>query len=134
MKEQLKKIVETIKISTGQTQEQIALNMGYKGNAISGMLSPTGKVTRKFINAITNKYKDVLSENGNIKGKGSISLISGQGVEQIAAIRAELRVLFLKVVEIESKDGKRSSTAINLELADLIKQETKRVLDELRNE
>lgn len=56
--------------------------------------------------------------------------------EQIIAINAQLRVLFLKLVEMESQDPKthvkRSSATVTLELEDLIRQETKRLLNELK--
>ena len=60
MKESLKTIVEIIKEKKGLTQEDIAVVLGYKKNYISEIMSPKGKVSEKFLNAIKLRFSDVL--------------------------------------------------------------------------
>lgn len=57
--------------------------------------------------------------------------------ERFAAINSQLRVVFLKIAELESRDPSdkskiKSSTQATLDLEDLLRQATKRVTDELR--
>lgn len=64
MKNELRDIVDLIKEKTGQTQEEIAFAMGYKKNYISEILSPSGKVTDKFMKAIKLRFSDTLGNKG----------------------------------------------------------------------
>lgn len=59
-KKTLKELVETIAASTGMSASDIALEMGYKKNYISEMLTPSGKVTEKFITKLKLKYSYLL--------------------------------------------------------------------------
>lgn len=68
-KEELKAILHTIKSLTGRNQETIAIEMGYKKNYISEILSPTGVVTGKFLKNIKLRFSDVLE--GKKKGPGT---------------------------------------------------------------
>jgi len=61
-KEAFKLIVAGISLKTGLNQEELALGMGYGKNYISDILSPTGKLTDKFITAFQAQYG---SENTN---------------------------------------------------------------------
>lgn len=62
-KEAFKLIVISTSLKTGLNQEELALGMGYGKNYISDILSPTGKLTDKFINAFQVQYN---SENTKI--------------------------------------------------------------------
>lgn len=64
-KKELKTLIEAIAFDTSQTQEQIAIGMGYGKNYISEMLSPTGKITSKFITALKSKYPKFLHNPKN---------------------------------------------------------------------
>jgi len=96
------------------------------------------------IDDLLNK-KLTLSDLAFQTNKNDIKDASSNIYEELIAIKAQLKVLFLKVVELETKEPgdfsvnepghtykRKSSTAANLELADLIKRETKRMMDELR--
>lgn len=53
-KEHIRKLVEHIQDLTGKTQEAIAIDMGYGKNYISEILSPSGRPSTKFLNALRN--------------------------------------------------------------------------------
>lgn len=55
-KDQLRELIDHILSDTGKTQEEIALGLGYGKNYISEMLSPTGKVSTKFVNSLKLKH------------------------------------------------------------------------------
>jgi transcriptional regulator with XRE-family HTH domain len=57
-KEQLKRVMDL----TGESQEKIAVNMGYGKNYISEILSPTSTISKKFLNAFELKYKEYLEK------------------------------------------------------------------------
>lgn len=59
-KEAFRLIVTTTGARTGLSQEEMAIDMGYGKNYISDMLTPTGKVSEKFINAFNRHFN---SEN-----------------------------------------------------------------------
>lgn len=61
-KEAFKLIVAATGLKVGLNQEEMALGMGYGKNYISDILSPTGKLTDKFVKAFQNQYN---SENTN---------------------------------------------------------------------
>lgn len=62
--EEIKKMIKTVSSITGMTQEEIGVDMGYGGNYISEMFTPSGKVTKKFMQNFKLKYADYL-ENPN---------------------------------------------------------------------
>ncbi|MEO9145066.1 MAG: hypothetical protein ABI237_05865 [Ginsengibacter sp.] len=61
-------LLEIVIKNTAKTASDIALEMGYKKNYISEMLSPKGKVTEKFFNSFKLRYKEIL-ENPNQNSK-----------------------------------------------------------------
>lgn len=61
-KEAFRLIVNATALKTGKSQEELALGMGYGKNYISEVLSPTGKLTDKFIKAFKAAYSEP-SEN-----------------------------------------------------------------------
>jgi len=61
-KEAFKLILAITTTKTGKSQEELALGMGYGKNYISDVLSPTGKLTDKFVNAFQKHY-NITSEN-----------------------------------------------------------------------
>lgn len=69
-KEAFKLIVSATALKTGKSQEELALGMGYGKNYISDILSPTGKLTDKFIKAFQLAYNPI-SENTK-EGKNEI--------------------------------------------------------------
>jgi transcriptional regulator with XRE-family HTH domain len=64
-KEKVRELIDLIIKRSGKSQEQIAIDLGYAKNYISDVLSPTGKVTDKFVKALNKEYSDLL-ENPNI--------------------------------------------------------------------
>lgn len=63
-KEHFKTAVEIVSRRTGKTQAQLAAALGYGENYISEVLSPTGKITGKFLRAFRLQYAEFL-ENPN---------------------------------------------------------------------
>jgi hypothetical protein len=59
-KEKFRILVDSVCVNTGKTQEQLATEMGYGKNYISEVLSPTGKITKKFESAFVLKYQGYL--------------------------------------------------------------------------
>lgn len=57
-KEAFRLIVNATALKTGKSQEELALGMGYGKNYISEVLSPTGKLTDKFIKAFQAAYSE----------------------------------------------------------------------------
>lgn len=56
-KEAFRLIVTSTSLRTGKNQEQLALDMGYGKNYISDILTPTGKLTDKFVRAFKTHYR-----------------------------------------------------------------------------
>lgn len=61
-KEDLKLLLDFIKKQEGMSPTDIAVDMGYKKNYISEMLSPTGKITDKFITRIKWHFHALLGD------------------------------------------------------------------------
>lgn len=62
-KEMFKLIVVSTTLKTGLNQEELAIGMGYGKNYISDILSPTGKLTDKFVKAFQNHYNSENTKN-----------------------------------------------------------------------
>jgi transcriptional regulator with XRE-family HTH domain len=92
LKEELRKLVELIKERTGKTQEDIAIDMGYKKNYISEILSPKGKVTDKFMAAIKLRFSEDINI-GKAEVKESLPVVN----EDPAVYNKELPLGDLKV-------------------------------------
>lgn len=60
LKEEVRGIVDKIKLFTKKTQEDIAVEMGYKKNYISEVLAPSGKVSKKFLNNLKLRFSEVI--------------------------------------------------------------------------
>lgn len=50
-------IVTATVLRTGKSQEELAMEMGYGKNYISEVLTPTGKLTEKFVKAFNQHYQ-----------------------------------------------------------------------------
>ena len=74
MKEELRNLVEKIKERTGKTQEDIAIEMGYKKNYISEILSPKGTVSGKFLTSIKLRFSEALDVKSHVSHKRKESL------------------------------------------------------------
>lgn len=59
-KEEFKTLVDKVVAATGKTQETIALEMKYGKNYISEIMSPTGRMTSKFVNSFRLRYENIL--------------------------------------------------------------------------
>lgn len=64
-KEELRALIDKVCFKTGKKQEAIALELNYGKNYISEMLSPTGKVTDKFLVLFNLKYGALLENPKN---------------------------------------------------------------------
>jgi hypothetical protein len=60
-KDYFRQLVETVVFRTKKTQEQLAIEMGYGKTYISEVLSPTGKLSEKFIEAFKRRYNEYLT-------------------------------------------------------------------------
>lgn len=72
-KEAFRLIVTATAAKTGLSQEEMALDMGYGKNYISDMLTPSGKVTEKFVKAFQSHFNGA-SENTKVKADPSSML------------------------------------------------------------
>lgn len=91
-KEDLKTLVETVSIKTGKSQEELAKEMGYGGNYISEMLSPSGKITRKFLNTFNLRYKDTLGSKDSFL-ENPKNALKNQGIPESAHLISVLNNL-----------------------------------------
>jgi hypothetical protein len=75
-KEELRALVDRVAAATGKTQEELATEMGYGGTYISESLTPTGKVSSKFLTAFRKHYSEVLEipKNGKQLSVPQISI------------------------------------------------------------
>lgn len=72
-KQSFKKLVENVGSLSRKSQEELATSMGYGKTYISEVLSPTGKLSEKFVTAFKNFYKDYLENPNQALGKiGSV--------------------------------------------------------------
>lgn len=67
-KEAFRLIVTATAAKTGMSQEEMALDMGYGKNYISDILSPSGKVSAKFIKAFQSHFNDGSENTKNTAG------------------------------------------------------------------
>lgn len=74
-KEAFRLIVTGTAAKTGMSQEEMALDMGYGKNYISDILSPSGKVTDKFVKAFQAHFNGA-SENTKIVSGAQTDLSS----------------------------------------------------------
>jgi hypothetical protein len=103
VKEELQRLVESIKEKTGKTQEDIAIEMGYKKNYISEMLSPKGKVTDKFMAAIKLRFSEVLKLK-NQEDNESLSIVNEDPAEYNTALPlGDLKVTLKDYIELWQK-------------------------------
>ena len=133
MKEQLLKSLAILKRYQKIDASGISIEMGYKRNYISEMLSPTGKVTEKFMNAFDSKYRSVL-ENPNLKMFATPSEFMRETAESLITLKATVKILTIKVIDLESTGTKRSFSKVSLELGEMIEQEINRRLAEFRTQ
>lgn len=82
-KEQLRSVVNMVSNRTGLSQEKMAMELGYGANYISEMLSPSGKITSKFIRAFRNHFKE------HLENPKSGKVVSEIGVEKTMEIMDE---------------------------------------------
>lgn len=104
-KETFKALVEKVTKATGKTQETLALDMGYGKNYISEILSPSGKITKKFVDSFKMRYEALL-ENPK-PGVGLENATRETGGELITTLMSQLITLTNttnKILERQEKD------------------------------
>jgi len=91
-KEILKTLLQTVYNDTGKSPTDIALEMGYKKNYISEMLTPKGKVTEKFLNSFKSKYRYIL-DNPNYEDSVEGNMVSDYKEKYLSKIEVENQFL-----------------------------------------
>lgn len=121
-KEQVRSLIDLIVKKTKKTQEVIAEELGYSANYISDVLSPSGKVTKKFVDKLNKEYSDLL-ENPNItKFKAEPIELMRQHEARIIRIESAIEVLGELFAELKyDANGiaiSQTLTALNNEIKD----------------
>lgn len=75
-KEAFKNLVDVVAQKTGKTQEELAIEMGYGKNYISELTTPSGTVSKKFLQAFKMKHRDILENPKNGKAKALVEDVS----------------------------------------------------------
>lgn len=100
-KQKVRDLIDLVVKHTKKTQEVIAVEMGYSKNYISDMLSPTGKVTEKFIKALKKDYSDLLENPNSPKFEFDEKELLRRHHSRIIRIEATLEVLGEKFAELK---------------------------------
>jgi transcriptional regulator with XRE-family HTH domain len=111
-KDHIRSTVESLQKLTGKTQETIATEMGYGRTYISEVLSPTGKVSKKFLNALNAYARDVYSESLEIPKKrpaaiGSVPGYTSKVEEPTEGYNVDNRDRYTKLLEDNDRFFKR---------------------------
>lgn len=130
-KEYLGTLVKRVERETGLNQQQIARNLGYGSNYISEILSPTGKVTKKFLNAFNRHYKSILENPKNPK-KNNNKAISDQ--ERLLRLEAHLEVFGNAIVDLLTQGDPLKFSNKQAELRQAIEGVVNRRIDELNKQ
>lgn len=133
-KKEIRELVDLLISKTGKTQEEIAVDLGYAKNAISDILSPSGKVTEKFSKALNRYCSDNMDNPNNTKKRGTFELNEylSRLEERIILLEATREVMGEKIAEILHDT---SSVPISKVLTDLdreIKDRYRTRFDELK--
>jgi hypothetical protein len=107
-KEILKTLLQTVFNDTGKNPSDIALEMGYKKNYISEMLTPKGKVTEKFLNSFKSKYRYIL-DNPNYENQEKGNLASDYKEKYLTALE-EIRELQKKLLDKKDNGGHNTNS------------------------
>lgn len=78
-KQDFKNLVDFVAKKTGKTQEELAVDMGYGKNYISELTTPSGTVSKKFLEAFKLRHRDILENPKNGKkesAKASVEELS----------------------------------------------------------
>lgn len=123
-KEVFKLIVVSTTMKTGLNQEELALGMGYGKNYISDILSPTGKLTDKFVKAFQNHYN---SENTKSEAPKELpwQIIDrlSKGIEDITAAHrqtTEVNLLLARKMSLDEFGSASLSARVERKGSDLL--------------
>lgn len=107
-KEDVRKLVDFTRRAKAQTQEEISIAIGYGKNYISEILSPSGKPTQKFY--------DKLKAYANGSGELSIPTSTAEMKKDIMQLRALVKMLTKRIIQIEQSRTGKSFEAISDEI------------------
>lgn len=116
-KKEIRELIDSLIEKTGKTQEEIAVELGYAKNAISDILSPSGKVTDKFSKALVRFNSDFM-ENPNIVNIPNLKLNEylSRLEERILLLESANEVMGEKIAELKLET---KGTPISKALTDL---------------
>ena len=116
-KKEIRELIDSLIEKTGKTQEEIAVELGYAKNAISDILSPSGKVTDKFSKALVRFNSDSM-ENPNIVNIPNLKLNEylSRLEERILLLESANEVMGEKIAELKLET---KGTPISKALTDL---------------
>ena len=117
-KERLSNMIEIVERAKNMTKAEISLEMKYGKNYISELLSPSGKVTDKFVNSFKSKYGAIL-ENPNDPSAvitGDINKILRGIIEDLEKEKATAIVLKTAVAKLEAE---RKGTSVDNEITEI---------------
>lgn len=116
-KESFRLLVETVAFYSKKTNEQLATDMGYGKTYISEMLSPTGKLSQKFIRVFREKYKEYLEKPSSIPvAQQPVSISVQDYIDELKKDKADLKeekAVYLEVI-------KTNLASINTSIAKLV--------------
>lgn len=115
-KEAFRLIVTGTAAKTGMSQEEMALDMGYGKNYISDILSPSGKVSAKFVKAFQAHFTDGSENTKSGAGQKDISALIKSNAD-LAESNKSLAYSHSELVQMLKEEKKHP---INSELSDLV--------------
>lgn len=137
-KETLKTLYTRIKFLTGLTQQEIAAKLGYERTYLSSVINnkKENETVRQlmeltFANELGLSFVQ-FNKDKDYKGKTTLAELAADVHGNLLAINAHLKVLTLKVAELENSITKKGFAEISLEMEKMTQQEIKRAFEKLR--
>lgn len=132
-KEEFESLVDFVTKDRNLTREALAKELGYGKNYISEVLSPSGKLTDKFLRAFNNKYLGAGNKKPS-KTEGAVSEPSisyGAYAENLSidVPTLEALVVFLFRIRLGEYDGRTEKEVTEL----FWRERTQRILDRAKS-
>ena len=116
-----------------KSQQDIVKDTGFSKSTVSsyfsGAQNPSKNFMKKFIEVYEPNIKQLEENVSNLHAEEKT--IIPRLMEQIAAIKAAIGIIMPVLTKLEAKDRSESTAKISMEFAEMIRQETERILSEL---